>query len=470
MKTKIMKRKTKMVVAISIAAVITAVTGGLGRADIRSKSISADSGRGGSIQSVHVSAKVDRPLLVENGGSQEVVIQVGIDGVVHKRIRRSPLNLAVVLDRSGSMRGKKLEQAKQAAMLLVEQLDEDDIFSLVLYDSDVKVAVPASRIGKKRDALCRMIERIQTGGSTALYAGVKTGGEQLAEFLNRKRINRVLLLSDGLANVGPKSNQQIASLGQQLARQDISVTTIGLGDDYNEDLMTSLAEASDANYYYVDDVEMLADVFRKELGELQKIVARDIIIEIRFPEGVIPIDVIGRENVISGSRAIIKFAQISAEQNRSLLVRCRVNPDKYKKQDALADVVLNYQDTQQEDALKRTTTADVRIGWTKEVKLAEASVDREVEADIGLYQNAVESKTTIDLSDAGKIDKAQIQIEGQLMRLRGVASTAPASRQKEFKNEIAILEENRRDLEGGQLKKSGRKQLQLNIYKKSNSK
>lgn len=470
MKTKIMTGKVKVLRAVINASAIIAVIGGLCSDEVYSRSVAVDQRGNERVHSVQVTAKVDRPLLVENGGSQEVVIQVGIDGVVHKRIRRNPLNLAVVLDRSGSMRGKKLEQAKQAAMLLVEQLDQDDIFSLVLYDSDVRVAVPASRIGRKRDAVCRMIEGIQTGGSTALYAGVKTGGEQLAEFLSRKRINRVLLLSDGLANVGPKSNQQIASLGQQLAQQHISVTTIGLGDDYNEDLMTSLAEASDANYYYVDDVEMLVDVFRKELGELQKIVARDIIIEIRFPEGVMPIDVIGRENAISGNRAIVKFAQISAEQNRNLMVRCRVNPDKYEKQTALADVVLNYQDTQQEKVLGRKATADVRVGWTRELKLAEESIDREVQADVGLYQNAVESRKTILLSDEGEIDKAQIQIDGQLMKLRSIASSAPASKQEELKGEIAVLEENRKDLESGGLKKSGRKQIQLNIYKKSNSK
>ena len=309
-----------------------------------------------------------------------------------------------------------------------------------------------------------MIERIHTGGSTALYAGVKTGGQQLTEFLSRQRINRVLLLSDGLANIGPKSNREIASLGHQLAKQDISVTTIGLGDDYNEDLLVSLAEASDANYYYVDDVEMLADVFRKELGELQKIVARDIIIEIRFPKGVIPIDVIGREEVISGDRAIIKFAQISAQQNRNLMVRCRVNPDKYEKKGALANVVLNYQDTQLENAPKRKTTADVRVGWTKEIKLAEASIDREVETDAELYRNAVESKTTIALSDTGQIDKAKVQIRGQISRLRSIAVTAPESRQKELRDEIGVLEENRRDLEVGKLKKTGRKQMQLNIY------
>ncbi|MFK5922852.1 MAG: VWA domain-containing protein [Verrucomicrobiota bacterium] len=380
------------------------------------------------------------------------------------------MNLAVVLDRSGSMGGAKLEQAKQAALMLVEQLDEDDVFSLVVYDTEVDVLVPAGRIGNKRKNLRRMIERIQTGGSTALYAGVKTGGQQLMEFISRKRINRVLLLSDGLANVGPKSNREITSLGQRLARQDVSVTTIGLGDSYNEDLMTALAEASDANYYYVDDVEMLADVFRQELGELQKIVARDLIIEIKFPKGVIPIEVMGREQAVSGQRAVIKFAQISAQQKRQLLVRCRVDPDQYEKQQAVADVIMNYQDTQLGDGLAREIHADVRVGWTEEKSLALAAIDREVEVEAALCQNAIESKKTIAWSDKGDIAKACAQIGDQITRLSSVAVAAPASKQKEIKEELAILEANQKDLQSGQLNKAGRKQMQLNVYKKSNSK
>merc|ERR1712023_113770 len=110
-----------------------------------------------------------------------------------------------------------------------------------------------------------MIKRIETGGSTALYGGVEAGGRQLDKFLSKQRINRVMLLSDGIANVGPSSNREISQLGSRLSKSGVSVTTIGLGHDYNETLMTSLAEASDANYYYVADVEELPGVFKDEL-------------------------------------------------------------------------------------------------------------------------------------------------------------------------------------------------------------
>ena len=103
--------------------------------------------------------------------------------------------------------------------------------------------------------------------------------------------------------LGPSSPHDLRRLGQRLATRGVSVTTIGLGDDYNEDLMAGLAEASDANYYYVKDTEKLPQIFAKELGELIDVVARDVRIEITCPEGVRPLGFIGRtENSRTGKR------------------------------------------------------------------------------------------------------------------------------------------------------------------------
>src|ERR1039457_6390195 len=102
------------------------------------------------------------------------------------------------------MTGAKLEKAKQAAMQLVDRLAPNDIFSLVIYSDQARVLVSAQRVEDK-DALKEKIESIKAEGSTALYAGVKLGADQLQEFFSSKRINRVILLSDGLANVGPSS-------------------------------------------------------------------------------------------------------------------------------------------------------------------------------------------------------------------------------------------------------------------------
>ncbi|MEZ5406121.1 MAG: VWA domain-containing protein [Verrucomicrobiia bacterium] len=205
-------------------------------------------------------------LLVDDEKEVAIKIDLTASRIPHYH-HRLPLNLAVVLDRSGSMEGAKLEQAKQAAIALVNQLSDDDIFSLVVYDNEVQILIPAQPVEDK-DRLKSRISRIEAGGGTALYAGVEQGADQVQRYFSAKKINRVILLSDGLANIGPSSNHEISALGRRIAKDGIAVTTMGIGDDYNEDLMASLAEASDANYYYVKDVEDLPDIFSKELGEL----------------------------------------------------------------------------------------------------------------------------------------------------------------------------------------------------------
>ena len=184
-----------------------------------------------------------------------MVVKIEVEGSKMIRPDWVPLNLAIVLDRSGSMSGGKLEQAKQAAMMLVDQLDRDDVLSLVVYETEFQVVLPAGPLGDRRKEIKRMIQRIGTGGSTALYGGVQAGGRQLDEFLSKQRSNRVMLLSAGIANVGPSSNREISQLGSRLSKSGVSVTTLGLGDDYNETLMTALAEASDANYYYARGIQ-----------------------------------------------------------------------------------------------------------------------------------------------------------------------------------------------------------------------
>ena len=204
----------------------------------------------------------DREVLLK-GRPQEVVVKIDLSAIADRqKHRRTPLNLAVVLDKSGSMTGAKLEKAKQAALQLVDRLTSKDVFSLVIYSDDARVLVPAQYVEDK-EALKDKIEGIEAGGSTALYAGVKTGARQIQEYFSNKRINRVILLSDGLANVGPSSTRDLRRLGSDLAEKGISVTTIGVGDDYNEDLMAGLAEASDANYYYVKDTEKASGDFRE---------------------------------------------------------------------------------------------------------------------------------------------------------------------------------------------------------------
>lgn len=412
---------------------------------------------------------VDRPLLERSGGESKVVIKIEVEGSRVALARRSPLNLAVVLDRSGSMSGAKLEQAKQAAAMLVDQLDENDILSLVVYESEVEVVVPASRLGNRRAEIKRLIERLQTGGSTALHGGVEEGSRQLREFLSKERINRVLLLSDGIANVGPSDNRSIADLGRRIAREGMSVTTIGLGNDYNETLMTALAEASDANYYYVADVETLPEVFQKELGELQAIVAREVVIEIRCPEGVRPLRFLGRPGELKSQRESIAFATVSSGQRRELYLECLVEGSALGKVNEIAQVELRYADPASKGMIAKGA-APVVVGYSADKEVVARSVNQAVAAEAAIFANAEETEAAIALADRGDAAGSQRALDSQLDKLRAVQAAAPAAQQETLAREIEGLSRAKDELESGRLSSEQRKALQNNSWKLRNSK
>lgn len=415
-------------------------------------------------EAVKLKAAVDRPLLVKDGRGVPVVVKIEVEGCVMPKKARSPLNLAIVLDRSGSMSGAKLEQAKQAAALLVDQLDPDDVISLVVYESAVEVVVPAARLGGRRSEIRRLIERIETGGSTALYGGVEEGSRELREFLSKERINRVLLLSDGIANVGPSDNRSIADLGNRIAREGMSVTTLGLGSDYNETLMTALAEASDANYYHIADVETLPGVFEKELGELQGIVAREIIIEIRCPEGVRPMRFLGRPGELKSQTETIAFATVSGGQKRELYLECFVEEGSVGKVNEIANVALRYAGSTADQIIP------VVVGYTEDLKLVEKSVDRAIRAEAAIFENAVATEEAIALADQGNAAASRAVLDTQIAKLKEVQAAAPAPQQAAIGRELEGISKAREELESDQLSKEQRKVLSNGAWQTRNSK
>ncbi|MEO7297569.1 MAG: VWA domain-containing protein [Verrucomicrobiota bacterium] len=402
--------------------------------------------------------------VVLSGSPQELVVKIDLTAANAKKIKRSPLNLSVVLDRSGSMTGAKIEQARQAACGLVDQLADGDIFSLVTYSTGVQVLVPAQPVEDK-ESLKRTISRIQSDGNTALHAGVEKGAEELQRYFSRKKINRVILLSDGLANVGPSSPQDLRRLGHRLATRGISVTTIGLGDDYNEDLMAGLAEASDANYYYVKDTEKLPEIFAKELGELLEVVARDVRIEILCPEGVKPIGFIGRTEKFENRKASVTLSQFTPGQNRYLLLRCLVQ----EARPEIARVNVTYKD-ELDNGSESLANDVVKISYTKDRDGAKKSVNNAVVAQKILMQTAIAKDEATAQADSGKLQEAAATLAKQNSQLEAVYATAPAAEQRQIRAETENLTKFKSAISNGAYDSATRKDVQCQSFNTRNSK
>ena len=406
----------------------------------------------------------DREVLLRNH-PQEIVVKIDLSAIAEKpKARRTPLNLAVVLDRSGSMTGAKLEKTKQAAMQLVDRLDSLDFVSLVVFSDEARVLVPAQRVDDKR-ALKRAIQGIEAGGSTALFAGVKLGAGEVGEYLSSKRINRVILLSDGLANIGPSSPRELRRLGSDLSEKGISVTTIGVGDDYNEDLMAGLAEASDANYYYVKDTEKLPAIFAKELGEMISVAARDVRIEIICPDGVKPLGFIGRPETFSGNCATVKLSQFTGGQNRYLLLRCLASGE----QPEVARVKVSYTD-EFDNGTTRTASGTVSVSFSDDRLAADKSVNSTVVAEKELMLAAVAKDAAMAEADAGNYQRAAQILAVQKAALGRASAAAPAAVQVQIREETGNLDTFESRLNAGQYDSASRKTMQSQSYNSRNSK
>jgi len=188
---------------------------------------------------------------------------------------RQPVNLAIVIDRSGSMSGHPLHEAKRAAGFMIDNLKSSDRASVVVYDDDVNVLIPSQQV-ENRLHFKSAISGVHSGGSTNLHGGWLRGAEEAAAHLNPRFISRVLLLSDGQANVGLTDLDEIATQCSKLADAGVSTSTHGLGEAFNEELMVAMARSGRGSNYYSETAESLLERFQEEFALLSALCARNI--------------------------------------------------------------------------------------------------------------------------------------------------------------------------------------------------
>jgi Ca-activated chloride channel homolog len=407
---------------------------------------------------------VGEPLMIA-GQEQTAYIKITLGGfALPASGTRPPVNLSLVIDRSGSMQADgKLEKAKEAALMVFDRLQPDDIISVVSYDDTAEILVPAMKASQK-DTFRERISALSPRGATALFAGVARGLEETGKYLDPKRVNRVILLSDGQANVGPRSPNELGRLGEVAAKQGISITTIGLGLGYNEDLMTQLAMSSDGNHGFAENATDLAAMFNHELGDILSVVVRDVDIEISFDEGIIPVRALGRDATITGRKARIGMSQLYASQQKFVVFEVKVPPGVAGKKRNLAEVGVKYSNMINKQAGSKRSVAAVEFSAAKTTVAARQNkqvIESAVEA-IATDEN----KRAVALRDAGKVAEAEKALQQNAEYLRKQSSELKSKKLEVYSEKNA---KDAKDVKGdwGRARKSMKAQQHKNLKQQS---
>ncbi|MHB1356253.1 MAG: vWA domain-containing protein [Anaerolineae bacterium] len=270
---------------------------------------------------ISIQTRLDRNLLLQKGSSCIVWITVKAPHVVTHG-HRAPLNLALVLDRSGSMSGHKLEYVKRAATHALKLLDQRDRVAVIIYDDEVEVLAPSQAVDDKaRSEMTRLIAPIVTGGSTNMGGGWLSGCEQVAGAQDPEATNRALLLTDGLANVGIVDREELARHAKQLKVRGITTTTLGVGADFDEHMLKAISDAGGGHFYFIEKPGDIPAYFEFELGEMLTMVARSMVLSIQIPMGA-QVDLLNEyEYSVRDGVLNIPLGEIASSQSIDLVLR-----------------------------------------------------------------------------------------------------------------------------------------------------
>lgn len=333
--------------------------------------------------------------------------------------KKLPLNIAIVIDRSGSMADQnKLTYAKQAARDFINKLDNEDRLSLVEYDEQITVMAEPTLVGTDRSGLLRGIDLLEPRGSTNLAGGMMEGGKLVEKFMDDNRINRVLLLSDGLANTGVVQIAEVAALAEGLSRKGVQVTTFGLGADFDEEMLTRVSDASGGNYYFIEGGPQIAGIFDKERHALTTVVGKKALLEVELGDGIDVEEVFGYDYKKKGGRMVVDLPDIYSGQNRKVLFLLKPKI-KEATRVTVAHVRLKYKSIAN-DLIDVAQAAEVNADVTRDKVVFEKSVNKEVMVEstkIAAAKSLEEALKKYAGGSRGDADSLLNQARGQLNSL-----------------------------------------------------
>jgi Ca-activated chloride channel family protein len=358
--------------------------------------------------------RTDRTLILAGAVSTRHAVVDILAPVAERQLKRPPVDVAIVLDRSGSMGGEKIRLAKQAAERALRLLAPTDRLALVVYDERIDVVVESvAATPEAVNNAIRQLAKIDARGSTNLAEGWLRGCEQVAAHQTPDALARCLLLTDGLANVGITSHDELVAHARELRQRGIVTSTFGVGSDFDEPLLQAMAQEGAGHFYYIEQAVQIPDFLASELGETLEVVARDVRLDVGGAAGA-QVELLSLFTAGSMPQGLsCDLGDLVSGQEVQLVFAVTFQPGAVGHEVAL--------DFRLRDRDGRLGEASGRLAWTRASHEANESQarDREVARAVAEVEAARGRREALEANRAGDFQKARLILHKLAKRLRG---------------------------------------------------
>lgn len=356
----------------------------------------------------------DYGLVGETNKAYLEVKFVAAESTKVQKIDRLPLNLCLVIDRSGSMNeAGKIDYVKDAAKYVIDNLGPQDIISVVAYETGVTVIQKPTRVENKTE-LKSKIDEIYTGDMTNLSGGLEEGYDLVRKKAKKKYVNRVILLSDGLANEGITDREVLASIvRKELNKKNVYTTTMGVGNDYDDKMLTMLATSGAGNYYYIARPDEIPSIFAREVSGMVNLVATSVNLELELEPGVSIAKVHGYPyDDLGDNKYSIAVGDMASNEERTVFVELNLPTVAEETLLPLGRVAMKYDDAiaDKKDIFAETTLA---MHFIKNEEVVASNEVTEVTNTAYLMENAMVMEQAQTLIGEGKRDEAAELVKKQ---------------------------------------------------------
>jgi Ca-activated chloride channel family protein len=388
---------------------------------------------------------------LNNAQDNETFMYLNVKAPADKAATQAaPVDLAIVIDRSGSMRGKRIRNAIDAARGMVGRLRDGDRVSVVTYNTTAQTLVPPTTLSSaSRQNIISQLGGITAAGDTCISCAIDAGMTLLRSSSQSfgqvdNRVKRMLLLSDGQATAGVRDVNGFTQLAARARDMGCSISSVGVDVDYNQRIMSTIAAQSNGRHYFVENATSLGTIFDQELSSLVRTVATNAEMRVALAPGVQVLEVFDRAFRREGNTLVVPMGMFTASDEKTVLVKVRV-PRGAEGDRPIADVSLQFQDL----VAGNTGNCNGKLEASLSSDPSKASkLDPLVGARIGRAETAALLRNANTLFETGDQRQALAAIankRSELRRRRATLSTRTAAKRKkdvndDFDGQLAALD------------------------------